>query len=204
VPHAQRISACGGRAMQDVGHANLRVDGDYGSGCGCPNKVGEAESLVRLLVPAEGFEPPTPRLRSGCSTAELRRRACDLRQSSELGTARWGLNASQGRAPDNGGGRQWQAGAARFAHPRTYRKRSLILCRRWPSAAGNGSGSPSTAALGPGSSGACISGMTGSAGFSGGAFAGGAAIAGTGVGSAAGSAGDFGSSAGGSAVSTGS
>ncbi len=27
----------------------------------------------RALVPAEGFEPPTPRLRSGCSTAELRR-----------------------------------------------------------------------------------------------------------------------------------
>ena len=25
------------------------------------------------LVPAEGFEPPTTRLRSGCSTAELRR-----------------------------------------------------------------------------------------------------------------------------------
>jgi hypothetical protein len=26
-----------------------------------------------MLVPAEGFEPPTTRLRSGCSTAELRR-----------------------------------------------------------------------------------------------------------------------------------
>jgi hypothetical protein len=25
------------------------------------------------VVPAEGFEPPTTRLRSGCSTAELRR-----------------------------------------------------------------------------------------------------------------------------------
>src|SRR5262245_31534565 len=25
------------------------------------------------MVPAEGFEPPTTRLRSGCSTAELRR-----------------------------------------------------------------------------------------------------------------------------------
>ena len=29
--------------------------------------------LLFSLVPAEGFEPPTPRLRSGCSTAELRR-----------------------------------------------------------------------------------------------------------------------------------
>ena len=30
-------------------------------------------SVVRRLVPAEGFEPPTTRLRSGCSTAELLR-----------------------------------------------------------------------------------------------------------------------------------
>jgi hypothetical protein len=30
-------------------------------------------SVVKSLVPAEGFEPPTPRLRSGCSTTELRR-----------------------------------------------------------------------------------------------------------------------------------
>src|SRR3974390_2257087 len=30
--------------------------------------------LKERMVPAEGFEPPTPRLRSGCSTAELRRR----------------------------------------------------------------------------------------------------------------------------------
>ena len=30
-------------------------------------------SAARRLVPAEGFEPPTTRLRSGCSTAELRR-----------------------------------------------------------------------------------------------------------------------------------
>src|SRR4029079_5042403 len=28
---------------------------------------------IEGLVPAEGFEPPTTRLRSGCSTAELRR-----------------------------------------------------------------------------------------------------------------------------------
>jgi hypothetical protein len=28
---------------------------------------------IEKLVPAEGFEPPTTRLRSGCSTAELRR-----------------------------------------------------------------------------------------------------------------------------------
>ena len=31
----------------------------------------------RRLVPTEGFEPPTPRLRSGCSTAELRRLTAD-------------------------------------------------------------------------------------------------------------------------------
>ena len=29
--------------------------------------------ILTSLVPAEGFEPPTPRLRSGCSTPELRR-----------------------------------------------------------------------------------------------------------------------------------
>ena len=28
---------------------------------------------MHKMVPAEGFEPPTTRLRSGCSTAELRR-----------------------------------------------------------------------------------------------------------------------------------
>ena len=30
-------------------------------------------SVARNVVPAEGFEPPTTRLRSGCSTTELRR-----------------------------------------------------------------------------------------------------------------------------------
>jgi hypothetical protein len=30
-------------------------------------------AILEGLVPAEGFEPPTTRLRSGCSTAELRR-----------------------------------------------------------------------------------------------------------------------------------
>ena len=45
----------------------------------------------RRVVPAEGFEPPTTRLRSGCSTAELRRLAEML------------------RATDIGAGLAWQA-----------------------------------------------------------------------------------------------
>ena len=35
------------------------------------------------LVPAEGFEPPTSRLRSGCSTAELRR----LKRATDIGVS---------------------------------------------------------------------------------------------------------------------
>ena len=40
------------------------------SKAGLPSRSSRSE---RRLVPTEGFEPPTPRLRSGCSTAELRR-----------------------------------------------------------------------------------------------------------------------------------
>ena len=32
--------------------------------------------MHKIMVPAEGFEPPTTRLRSGCSTTELRRPDC--------------------------------------------------------------------------------------------------------------------------------
>jgi hypothetical protein len=32
-----------------------------------------SDKALDRMVPAEGFEPPTPRLRSGCSTPELRR-----------------------------------------------------------------------------------------------------------------------------------
>src|SRR4029077_1238616 len=35
-------------------------------------KSGRGANCIKM-VPAEGFEPPTTRLRSGCSTAELRR-----------------------------------------------------------------------------------------------------------------------------------
>ena len=37
-----------------------------------PNEIREGRPCTKM-VPAEGFEPPTTRLRSGCSTAELRR-----------------------------------------------------------------------------------------------------------------------------------
>ena len=47
----------------------------------------------RRLVPAEGFEPPTTRLRSGCSTAELRRLKLEK------------------RATDIGAGPEWQYSA---------------------------------------------------------------------------------------------
>ena len=33
-------------------------------------------AIMHKMVPAEGFEPPTTRLRSGCSTTELRRPDC--------------------------------------------------------------------------------------------------------------------------------
>lgn len=38
-----------------------------------PDAARPRSSVAMVLVPAEGFEPPATRLRSGCSTAELRR-----------------------------------------------------------------------------------------------------------------------------------
>ena len=51
-------------------------------------KLPKPTFLEGRLVPAEGFEPPTTRLRSGCSTAELRRLkdcASDMRREALVG-----------------------------------------------------------------------------------------------------------------------
>src|SRR5262245_51535784 len=55
------------------------------------------------MVPAEGFEPPTPRLRSGCSTAELRRLTWAFRylRPATLATH---LNSRSPREPGGGSG----------------------------------------------------------------------------------------------------
>ena len=56
----------------------------------CLNVKISSKQLI-YLVPAEGFEPPTPRLRSGCSTPELRRHGRNWRNCARLNgrTCHW-------------------------------------------------------------------------------------------------------------------
>ena len=67
----------------DFGHSRYRIRAGLSSaGRGHSDSAAcrICDVVEEALVPAEGFEPPTPRLRSGCSTTELRRqnRASDI------------------------------------------------------------------------------------------------------------------------------
>src|SRR5262245_27744350 len=95
------------------------------------------------MVPAEGFEPPTTRLRSGCSTAELRR----LKRATDIG-----VNLA------------WQAIQPLFA-VLDYRNHWRSRCHASVEELEvSSTGSRSRPWSSPGSSGACTKGMTGSTG----------------------------------------
>ena len=101
---------------------------------------------MHKMVPAEGFEPPTTRLRSGCSTAELRRlKTAPLISMQPTIGKQYGLCRSSGDQRNSLRNRC-----------QTSLSRDVDI---------SGTGSTSAPGSGPGSSGACTSGITGSTSF---------------------------------------
>ena len=101
---------------------------------------------MHKMVPAEGFEPPTTLLRSGCSTAELRRlKTAPLISMQPTISKQFGLCRSSGDQRNS--------------------LRNRCQTSLWRDADISGTGSPSAPGSGPGSSGACTSGITDSTGF---------------------------------------
>ena len=86
--HRRRHQRAAGRAERRGRGLDTRRSRDRGgrspdAGLSFPQSV-DLGCCARTMVPAEGFEPPTPRLRSGCSTTELRRhgpKSAELRPS---------------------------------------------------------------------------------------------------------------------------
>src|SRR6187551_2035357 len=96
-------------------------------------------AIMHKMVPAEGFEPPTTRLRSGCSTAELRRlKTAPLLSMQPTIGKQYGLCRSFGDQRNSLRNRC-----------QTSLSRDVDI---------SGTGSPSAPGSGPGSSGACTSG----------------------------------------------